>query len=272
MSTSQTNGAFSKSLGALAWLSLVVAVLAVAAIAAAGPGYQAHWWDLGFALGKMLKYGGYGALGAGLAAVLLTLVLLIRGPSRFLVPSVLALIVSGGLLYVMVPQLAMAREVPLYSDLMGVKPVPPIHDITTDTKAPPQFEAVLELRRTDWQEPKNPPEYDPTQGKLQLAFEGYADIKPAYFDAPPDAVFDRALKTVNALGWLVIRADQEAGIIEASETSTWFGFTDDVVIRVSETDDGRTRLDMRSESRIGVSDVGQNAKRIRRFMEAVKAE
>lgn len=271
MTTPGRNGASGGWLGGLAWLSLIVAVLAAAATAAAGPGYQAQWWDLGFALRTLIGYGGWAALGSGVLALVLTLVLLVRGPGRFLVPSILALLVSGTLLYVMVPQLAMVREVPLYSDLMGVEPVPPIHDITTDTDDPPQFEAAVKLRESDWMT-KNPPEYDPAQGEKQLAFGGYDDIEPAYFDAAPETVFAKALKTVNDFGWLVIRADQEAGIIEAAETSTWFGFTDDVVIRVRQTEDGRTRLDMRSKSRIGQSDVGQNARRIRRFMAAMEGE
>jgi uncharacterized protein (DUF1499 family) len=266
-----TNGRRGGWLGALAWLALIVAVLAVAATAAAGPGYQAKWWDLSVALGMMVRYAGYAALGAGIVSVLLTIVFLIRGPGRLLVPSVLALLVSGGLLAIMIPQAVKVRDVPVFSALLGVKPVPPIHDITTDTDDPPQFDYAVKLRESDWMT-KNPPEYDPAQGELQTAFEGYADIQPAYFDAPPEAIFDRALKIVQDEGWLVIRADKEAGIIEAAETSQWFGFTDDVVVRIRATEEGRTRLDMRSKSRIGRSDVGMNAERIRRFMAKMQGE
>ncbi|MFP3942883.1 MAG: hypothetical protein ACLFWF_03265, partial [Alphaproteobacteria bacterium] len=217
MSTTETGGRRGGWPGRLAWLALIVAVLAAAAAAVAGPGYQAKWWDLGTALGVMIRYAGYGALGAGVLGLLLFLVFLIRGPGRLLVPSVLAFLISGGLLAVLIPQLVMVREVPVFSELLEQNPVPPIHDITTDTEDPPQFRAILKARASDWMT-KNPPEYDPAQGEKQKAFEGYSDIEPAYFDAPPEAIFDRALKVAKANGWSIISTDREAGIIEASHT------------------------------------------------------
>jgi uncharacterized protein (DUF1499 family) len=56
----------------------------------------------------------------------------------------------------------------------------------------------------------------------------------------------------------------DLGLIEATETSFWYGFKDDVVIRVTGVD-RESRIDIRSKSRVGKSDLGKNAERIRAF-------
>ena len=72
-----------------------------------------------------------------------------------------------------------------------------------------------------------------------------------------------------ALGWEILAADEASGIIEASDTSFWFGFVDDVVVRISATESGGVLVDMRSASRVGKSDLGKNAQRIQTFMDAL---
>ena len=69
----------------------------------------------------------------------------------------------------------------------------------------------------------------------------------------------------------LVSVDIESGRIEAVATSFLFGFKDDMVIRVTETDGAQVKIDVRSKSRVGKSDLGQNAKRIRRFMEGLTA-
>lgn len=146
---------------------------------------------------------------------------------------------------------------------------PAIHDITTDTENPPEFVAVLPLRG----ENSNPVEYgtfgDMTpERQAGLQAEAYPDIQPLYFDEPPGAVFDRALEAVDTMGWELVAADRDEGRIEATDTTFWFRFKDDVVIHIRE-EEGRTRLDARSTSRVGVSDVGKNAERLRGFFDAL---
>ena len=63
--------------------------------------------------------------------------------------------------------------------------------------------------------------------------------------------------------------DRTDGRIEATDTTFWFGFKDDVVIRISKSDKG-SQLDIRSVSRVGKSDVGTNAKRIRKFLKEME--
>jgi uncharacterized protein (DUF1499 family) len=67
----------------------------------------------------------------------------------------------------------------------------------------------------------------------------------------------------------VVAADPAAGRIEATATTFWFGFVDDVVVRVRPAAGGGSRIDVRSVSRVGKSDVGANAKRIRAYRAAL---
>ena len=72
------------------------------------------------------------------------------------------------------------------------------------------------------------------------------------------------------MGWQIVAADASAGRLEASDTTFWFGFTDDIVVRARETAGG-TEVDVRSVSRVGVGDLGANARRIRVFLERLAA-
>jgi uncharacterized protein (DUF1499 family) len=139
--------------------------------------------------------------------------------------------------------------------------VPPIHDISTDTDRPPVFVSVLPLR----QDAPNPAEYGgPDIAAQQRA--AYADLKPLLLTVPPDQAFGKALAAARDMGWDIIAVDPAEGRIEATDTTFWFGFKDDVVIRVAAVDHG-SRIDVRSVSRVGKSDVGTNAKRIRSYMD-----
>ncbi len=136
--------------------------------------------------------------------------------------------------------------------------VPPIHDITTDTDDPPSFVAILPLRA----DAPNPPEYDPAVAGQQR--EGYPDLRSVTLDAPPAEAFAQALAAARAMGWELVADDAAAGRIEATDTTFWYGFKDDVVIRVR-PDVAGSRIDVRSKSRVGRSDVGANARRIREY-------
>jgi uncharacterized protein (DUF1499 family) len=94
---------------------------------------------------------------------------------------------------------------------------------------------------------------------------GYPDIAPADYPVETETAFEAAAATARAMGWTVVAMDEAAGRIEAIDRTFWFGFTDDVVIRVRPTDAG-SRIDVRSVSRVGVSDVGTNAARIRAYL------
>ena len=137
---------------------------------------------------------------------------------------------------------------------------PPIHDITTDTNDPPLFVDILPLRAGA----RNSAVYGGSRiAALQHA--AYADIIPADLVMAPAEVFAKALATARAMGWAVVATDSSAGRIEATATTRVLRFRDDVVIRIRPRDGG-SRLDIRSVSRFGGSDLGKNASRIREFM------
>ena len=231
-------------------LVLALAVLALLAIVLPGPLYRLRAVGLGAAFG-LIRYGAFG----GMAAVALGVLALLwcavsRASVRPIALSLLAIVLG-----------AVAWGVP-YLWLKKAESVPAIHDITTDTRNPPQFlPDVIALRTAA--HAANSPVYGGSR-IAGLQHQAYPDIRPMIFQQPPATIFAAALGTVKGMGWTLDSEHPHTGIIEASSTTLWFGFTDDVVIRIEPQPDG-TRLDIRSESRIGESDVGRNAARIRRF-------
>jgi uncharacterized protein (DUF1499 family) len=143
--------------------------------------------------------------------------------------------------------------------------VPPIHDITTDTRDPPQFVAIAPLRA----DAPNPVEYDGPDVAAQQR-EAYPDIRPLALELPPDRAFTAALEAAEAMRWEIVAADAATGRIEATDRTFWFGFRDDIVIRLTSVG-ARTIVDVRSKSRVGRSDMGTNAQRIRTYLQRVEA-
>ena len=146
--------------------------------------------------------------------------------------------------------------------IVSARGKPPIHDITTDPDNPPPFVAILPLRAGA----ANPPEYAGSEVAAQQR-RAYPDIQPLVLRANTGEAFDRVLATVRDLGWDVVANDRATGRIEAVDTTFWFGFKDDVVIRITAgASEGSARIDVRSKSRVGVGDVGTNARRVRTLL------
>ena len=144
--------------------------------------------------------------------------------------------------------------------------VPPIHDITTDTEEPPAFRTILPLRMAA-SAPNSPDYGGPAIAAQQRA--GYPVMGPALLDLTPQQAFERAIAAARAMGWEIVESNATEGRIEATDTTFWFGFKDDVVVRVVQAGPG-SRIDVRSVSRVGKSDVGTNARRIERYLAKVK--
>jgi uncharacterized protein (DUF1499 family) len=87
---------------------------------------------------------------------------------------------------------------------------------------------------------------------------------------PPPRALQLAERAARAMGWDIVAVAPDDLRIEATDTTLLFGFKDDVVIRVTANGNG-SRVDARSLSRIGGSDLGTNAKRIRSFMRQLAA-
>ena len=230
-----------------ATLGLVVALAAGVALALGGPGHRFGLWNFGTGF-AILRYAVYGGIaGAVISAVGLVLARYRgrrRGMFRALAGLAIGLIVVG---------------LPAYW-LQVARSVPPIHDVTTDPGDPPAFEAVLPLRA----DAPNPATYGGAQVAAQQA-QGYPDIAPLETEVPAQRAFDAALAAATEMGWQIVAAEPDAGRIEATDRTFWFGFTDDVVVRVQATDGG-SRIDLRSTSRVGVSDMGTNAARVRDYL------
>src|SRR6266481_1387294 len=213
-----------------------------------GPAYRLHVWGLEFALLIVIPC----ALLLGLVALLLSIVGAVRsrsGRGLALAGIVMGLIAAG---------------MPLNSIRLAQHS--PIHDVTTDTDNPPQFSAVLPQRAAV--QHANPTDVDPKT--IQLQKQVYPDIAPVHLAVPPSQAFERALSTARGMGWEIAATDPAQGRIEATATTFWFGFKDDVVLRIAADGTG-SRIDMRSISRIGGSDVGANARRVRDFFGRLSA-
>ncbi len=223
----------------------ILALLAALSMAAAGPAYRNSLLSLGDAF-SMLRYGAFTALAAaGLGLV----GLIIAAITRRALPALLGLLVIlAGLVLVAVP----------WMQLQQARSVPPIHDISTDLQDPPAFEALADAREAA----PNAVAY-PGEATARQQREAYPEIQPLVVDAPLAEIRAAVEAAVRDAGWEIARMNDTR--IEATATTTWFGFKDDVVIRLSETPDG-TRIDMRSASRLGSSDIGTNAARIRTFL------
>ena len=246
----------------LAKVSFWLAVVSLLVIVSAGFGKQLGLWPMPFALLMMLPAGVL--LGAVAAAVGLVWVVWSRMSDN-----------RANGLYGWIGFIGAIAVIaaPVHAAYVGFT-VPPINDITTDTEHPPQFVALLGLRK----DAQTPPDYP---GGKTLTWKGekvtwaeaqklaYPDIRTYFAFTTPDKLFDTALKVARDMGWRIVAADKKDGRIEATDTTFFFGFTDDIVIRVAQSGEG-AKLDIRSKSRVGISDVGKNAARIRAYRQALE--
>jgi uncharacterized protein (DUF1499 family) len=138
---------------------------------------------------------------------------------------------------------------------------PSIHDITTDTTDPPGFVALQAER----QKAPNGVAYGGPEVAAQQE-KAYADIKPLVVKTSPAEELQKAIDAARSLGWQVVATDAASGRIEATDATGWFGFKDDIVVRVRGQPDGGSRVDVRSVSRVGRGDLGTNAARVRKFL------
>ena len=222
-----------------AWLGVILLVVAGVMMAAAGPAYKAELIGLGTSF-TWLRQGAQLAMGAG-ALGLITLVL--AGVLRRWRPALVGALVSLAVVAVVALPMQMKQR---------AQSVPPIHDITTDMENPPVFTLLASAR----EEAPNAVDYPGAETARQQQM-AYPYLKPI-------TLMDAAKATVQARGWEI--AGSTGNTLEATATTRWFGFKDDVAIRMTETPNG-VQVDMRSASRVGKSDLGINAERIQDFLE-----
>lgn len=235
----------------LALLTCAVAALALLLIGAAGPLYRIGVLSLANAF-TLLRWGAYvGA--AAMVAALLAGGLAYRRRARIRTLLAGAAFVAG----------LAAFGIP-FQWQRAARSVPPIHDVTTDLENSPTFEAVVPLRADAPNSLERPPALAEQQRR------GYPDLAPITLSIPSGQAFDRALGAAQEAGWRIVTADKGSGRIEATDTTRWFGFQDDIVVRLTPWGAG-TRVDVRSVSRVGRNDAGTNARRIRRYLDALRS-
>lgn len=225
----------------LAVSAMTLGVLAIVLPVLGGLGTRVGIWSFG--IGLLLAPLG---LLAGVIGLLLGLVALLR------------LRKAGGPLGLAAAGTGVSALGALYlgSAVLSAFTVAPIHNVSTDIEDPPQFTVAASLRA----ETDNPLVYDSeTIGPLQR--EGYPDLEPLDMDMPRDQAYELVRGVLVDMGLELVREAPEQGEIEAVATTFWFGFKDDLVVRLRDTDGG-TRMDVRSVSRVGVVDLGANAERI----------
>jgi hypothetical protein len=226
-------------------LPIVIAIAATLMLVASGFGARFGVWDyrLGF---QILRWSIYG----GLAASALAIVALALPKVRAGRQTTLALALVAGLVVAYLP----------WSFFQQGRAAPPINDISTDLDNPPLFDKILPLRAGS---PVPAGYHGPETAEAQR--KGYPDLKTLVLPMPPAAAFARVLDVASQMGWDMVAVDPAAGRIETVATTPWFGFKDDVVIRVIADTTG-SRVDVRSVSRVGRGDLGVNARRIRALL------
>ena len=236
-------------------LAVILGIGSVLAALAAAIGSGAGLWHFRTGL-TALRYLFFAAAGGallGLIGLLLT-----RRRGKLMLANLLALVVALGFVLYLGSLVRVARSVPA------------IHDVATNLDDIPQF-TRLAVRADNL-------EKIPDEGKAELKAlppeerwkaihrSHYGDLRTVQVAAPPAATVRKAADLARARGWEVALVDANAGIVEATETSRFFRFRDDVVVRVRPAPGGGSLVDMRSISRVGGSDVGMNAKRVRAFL------
>jgi uncharacterized protein (DUF1499 family) len=234
------------------WPSLLacgIALVGLALLGAAGPAYR-----LGVPLASafaVVRWAAYISLGG--AAVSVAALVWSRRKARTGAAVVAGLGVVIGILTAAIG----------YGWLRQAQGAPPLHDVTTDLENPPSFDALAAQR------PGGSNPLTRSGGVDQLQRQHYPDLAPVIVSQPPGLVFDRARLVAENQGWAIVTSDAAAGRLEATDTTRWFGFTDDIVVRLTPWGTG-TRVDVRSVSRHGTTDTGTNARRIRRFLKALQ--
>jgi uncharacterized protein (DUF1499 family) len=236
----------------LARIAFIFATVGSLIVAVSGPLHRFVGLDIEAAI-AVFRYGFYLTV-AGVALGLATIVPARPGDRRRgSVAAFLAIVIGGA-----------GAWVPLHW-FLHAQQRPAINDITTDTTTPPPLVATAQLRRGA----PNPAAYPKENAALQRA--AFPDIEPVLVAAPPAEAFKRVERVATELGWEIVARVPTEGRLEAVVTSPWFGFRDDVVVRVRPQGTG-SRVDIRAKSRNGEADLGGNVDRVRTFLARLKGE
>ena len=243
-------------------LALLLCFGAVAAALIAAIGAAQGLWGFRSGLGA-LRYIFFVAAAGALVALIALILARIRRRPRQMLANLLALVAAVGFIFYLGAKVRTARS------------VPPIHDISTNLDDMPQF-SRLKVRADNLE---NVPDMDKAELKAldpearwkAMHREAYGDLRTVRVPMNVEDSIRRAEALARERGWEIVHSDPEGGRLEATETSLFFRFKDDVVVRARPAPEGGSQVDMRSISRVGQSDVGVNAKRVRDFLRDLQA-
>lgn len=234
--------------------SLVLAAGSLIGAVASGFGARLGFWEFGTGFG-ILRWSVYAAIGAVILAV--AGAALANAVGAKLLDIRLAAAAIVGLAVFSIP-LSFAQQ---------FKKAPTVADATTNIEDPPVFVALAPIRQKT---AKNPLEYRKKEA-AELQQQYFPDLTGIQLDQSPAEVIRRAASVAKDMGFDVVEVAPEEGRLEATDTTFWFGFKDDVVVRARLQDNGQTRVDIRSTSRVGYLDGGLNAKRVQEFIRKLEA-
>lgn len=268
--------------------ALLLAIIGVLWFMAAALGSKYGLWSWQFGLGKMtFNWGPKIVMAGGALSVIALIIAFVKAPRKR--PAMLAL---AGLL---ISFLSLGRLAAMQGQ---AERLPPLHDIQTNWDAPIQPSVELVTARTEFGA-MNPildaptvPEganerWAGTGGRLVSELQEEAEFKPetqkTAKDAPypkidtlavsvtPADAYATAKAALEAAGMEIVTDNADAGQLEATATTGWFGFKDDVMVRITPAagTDGAL-IDARSTSRVGLSDLGANAKRLRNLLDEIE--
>ncbi len=258
--------------GAFLYLVILVALAPAAMVAAGAVGTRFGLWDWQDGFTAMLVNGPARGVGWAPAIALVSvgtgliglIVALFAGFSKLWGRALTALLISIATIGAFVLAAGQARQ------------VPPIHDVATDWTDPIMFSDALMRARG---EGANYVDVDPVLPVGSRAYAGrrVADInaetcpaaRPLLVPRPPAQAHADAKAALEAAGLTLVTDNPAAGRLEATAASFWYGFKDDVAVRVR-PDAGGSRIDIRSVSRVGVSDRGSNCRRVGKLAEALR--
>jgi len=222
------------------WLvnaGLVVALASAFAMIFSGIGYQFGLWH--FRTGFAIMGWAFWFAAGGAIVSLIGLFLAAPRPPKLVATAAIGILVGASTAYIP------------WTYKQTVASLPYIHDITTDTQNPPAFVAAKNLRK----EGDHPVEYDGPEVAAQQQ-KAYPDLMPLTVAADKDRVMKAAETALKSMKLEITDANAAEGRIEAVATTLLYGFKDDMVVRIAAEGAG-TKVDARSKSRVGRSDVGQ---------------
>lgn len=252
--------------------ALTVSLLLPVYFAVSALGVKFGLWDWKLGLGTLIITWGPRLLIAALILAAVALIAcLIKRPRTSVNAAVMGLLIPAvGLSYM---QYVRAQNAD----------VPPIHDVATTIEYPPTFsEAIMRERQASGANPVHPlttslgsieaykaPRFADRHARSlgDIGREAYPHLRPVIVSAEPQRLFEVLRQEAQDRGWAIVTDDPASGTFEATAETFWFGFKDDVAVRVRPgAAPNQLQIDARSTSRVGLGDMGANAERLREYL------